>query len=85
MTIEEKQARAKTRKMEVLLGLKAEDGRIDIDLVYTELKRRTLAMAEVMNNPYAFDDEPLDMGLSCSVLAMLFQLYADMLDMRGND
>lgn len=85
MTIEEKKANIKNRKMEVLLGLKAEDGRIDIDLVYTELKRRTLAIAELMTHPSEFDDEPVDVITSCCVLAMLNQLYADMLIMRGQE
>lgn len=80
----ERQKRLEDRKMEILLAIKGEDGRLDIDNAYTELKRRTLAMAEMMQSPHEFADEPIDISMSCAILAMLFQLYHDMLEVKGD-
>ena len=82
---EERKKRIEARKLEVLKTLvDQETGRIDIDLVYTELKKRTLSIAEAMNSPYEFDDEPIDVSMSSAVLAMLFQLYSDLLECAGD-
>lgn len=80
----ERQKRLEDRKLEILLAIKGEDGRLDIDNAYTELKRRTLAMAEMMQSPYEFADEQIDISMSCAILAMLFQLYSDMLEVKGD-
>lgn len=80
----ERQKRLEDRKLEILLAIKGEDGRLDIDKAYTELKRRTLAMAEMMQSPYEFADEQIDISMSCAILAMLFQLYSDMLEVKGD-
>ena len=79
---EERKKRIEERKLKVLKTLVDEEtNRIDIDLVYTALKRKTLAMAEFMNDPREFDDE-IDVSMSCAVLAMLFQVYSDLLEFR---